>query len=289
MSEESVMPEPPRCRAHGQPSWVLCQRCGNAVCPQCQVQAAVGVHCTTCAHAGRKRVAARFGAATGQPVVTYTLIGLCLAVFVGDKASPAVFKWLAFAPVLGSHEPHRFLTTTLLHAGIWHLAMNMLALYVTGSSLERVLGRGQFLALYLLGAVGGSVAVLWLSSPAATSWYTVTVGASGAVFALFAAVFVIQRHLGTDTAPILGLLVVNGIISVTVPGISWQGHLGGFVTGLLLGWLTLLLRQAVARRAVASPTTRGGQVTAKGTVTWLAPIAVAALLVVLTLVRYAVA
>lgn len=289
MSEENVMPAPPRCRAHGQPSWVLCQRCGNAVCPQCQVQAAVGVHCTACAHAGRKRVAARFGATTGQPVVTLTLIGLCLAVFVVDLVTPTAFVHMAFAPELGSVEPHRFLTTTLLHAGFWHLAMNMLALYVTGSSLERVLGRGQFLALYLLGALGGSVAVLWLSSPGTTSWYTVTVGASGAIFALFAAVFVIQRHLGADTASILGLLVVNAIISVTVPGISWQGHLGGFLTGLLLGWLTLLLRRTVARRAVARPTTRAGQAAARGTLTWLAPVAVGVLLVGLVVLRYAIA
>ncbi|MDO4792053.1 MAG: rhomboid family intramembrane serine protease [Buchananella hordeovulneris] len=263
MSQTS-MPETPRCRAHGQPSWVLCQRCGNAVCPDCQVRAAVGVHCTACAKSNQPAFAQKIARVRG-PLVTYILMGICGILFLADLASPEVFRQLAFSPAAGEGQFYRFLTTTFLHAGWMHLAFNMYALYLLGKSLEPLLGRAQFLALYLLGALGGSVAVLWLSSPTSMAWVTGTVGASGAIFALFGGIFAIQRAINADTTQILVLLLINGFISFTVPNISWQGHLGGLIVGVVLG--SILIRTRRPDRVKSKEAFRQGK---RGLSLWLA-------------------
>ncbi|WP_371151161.1 rhomboid family intramembrane serine protease [Buchananella felis] len=250
---ETTMPATPRCRAHGRPSWVLCQRCGNAVCPDCQVRAAVGVHCTSCAKAGRpsSAVAAKLSRVQG-PLVSYVLIAACVLVFLAEQINPKLFYTLAFSPAAGEGEFYRFLTTTFLHGGLAHLAFNMYALYLLGRTLETALGRAQFLSLYLLGALGGSVAVLWLSDPTSAAWVSGTVGASGAIFALFGAIFAIQRSLNADTTQILIVLGINALISFTLPNISWQGHLGGLVVGVAAGYLLMSARAADRKRGAAA-------------------------------------
>ena len=79
--------------------------------------------------------------------------------------------------------------------------------------------------------------IYWLASPTSSSWWGLTVGASGAVFGLFAALFIIQRRFGRDTTMIVGLLALNLVISFLGAGISWQGHLGGLATGALVATL----------------------------------------------------
>lgn len=127
-------------------------------------------------------------------------------------------------------EYYRLLTAMFLHAGIFHLLMNMWALLVLGRNLEYALGPVRFLALYLLSGLGGSVAVYWFADP-----HRLTVGASGAIFGLFAAFFVVLRRLGRDTSAIVPVLVLNLIITFVVPGISIAGHLGGLVSGAAVG------------------------------------------------------
>ena len=101
---------------------------------------------------------------------------------------------------LAADQPWRFITTAFLHASPMHLAFNMWALWVLGSALEPVLGRWRFTALYMLSAVGGSAMIYWLAWPTTPSaWVGLTVGASGAVFGLFAALFIIQRRFGRDS------------------------------------------------------------------------------------------
>jgi len=170
-------------------------------------------------------------------MVTKALIAACAAVGLIQLVMPLVTGRFAFFPALALAEPWRFITTAFLHASPMHLAFNMWALWVCGSMLEPALGRWRFTALYGLSAVGGSTAIFLLSSPASSSWFTLTVGASGAVFGLFAALFVIQRRFGRDTSAIVGLLVINLVISVLGSGISWQGHLGGLATGALVSTL----------------------------------------------------
>ena len=232
-------------------SFVLCQRCLRTICPECQTQAAVGVICPECmaeqqrAQTPAQRTAQRrwrsAGSVTaggGRPVVTYAIIGINAAVFVlqfllGD----VVARWLGFYagalyPQLtgGSFEPWRLVTASVVHSGFWHVGLNMLALWMIGRSLEPLLGRARFLVLYLLSAIGGAVAVA-LIAPG-----SFVVGASGAIFGLFGALVVIARHIGSQITGILIVLGINLVIGfIPGMGISWQAHVGGLVTGAVIG------------------------------------------------------
>lgn len=239
--------QPPVCPRHpDRISYVRCQRCGRPTCPECQRPAAVGVQCVDCV-----RDAARALPATrtvlggrvraGRPVATLTIIGLCVAMFVAQRVVPGWTDRFAFYPILGRSDPIRFISGAFLHSpgNILHIGFNMYALYLVGPYLEAALGRWRFVVLYLLAAIGGSVGVLLFASPAVTStdfsWVTPVVGASGAVFGLFGAILVVLRRLGRDARQILVLIVINGVLGFVVPGIAWQGHLGGLITGLALG------------------------------------------------------
>ncbi|WP_345217280.1 rhomboid family intramembrane serine protease [Georgenia halophila] len=167
--------------------------------------------------------------------MTITIIALCVLVYLTQRFTPDVLQQLAFAPSSGDEEPWRFLTAAFLHAGWLHLAVNMYALWIVGSVLEPALGRWRFVAMFLLSALGGSTAVLLLADPAGLSWVTSVVGASGAVFGLFAAIFLVLRRFGRDATQILVLFAINFAIGFIYPGISWQAHLGGAVVGALLG------------------------------------------------------
>ena len=123
------------------------------------------------------------------------------------------------------------MTSAFLHYGLTHLLFNMWALYVVGPPLEIWLGRLRFCALYALSALGGSVLVYLLSDPAAA-----TAGASGAVFGLFGASFVVGKRLNLDVRWVIGLIAINLAFTFVIPlissqNISWQGHIGGLVTG----------------------------------------------------------
>ena len=234
--------EPPVCPRHpDRVAYVRCQRCDRPACPQCQVPSAVGVHCVDCARkstASRRDVRSLLGGrAVADALVTKGLIIACVTIYLAQMAAPALGARLAFVPAAASTQPWRFVTTAFLHASPMHLAFNMWALWMLGSALEPVLGRWRFAALYALSAVGGSTMIYWLASPTSSSWWGLTVGASGAVFGLFAALFIIQRRFGRDTTAIVGLLVLNLIISFLGANISWQGHLGGLTTGALVAAL----------------------------------------------------
>lgn len=244
MSEQPQVGDPaPVCPRHpDRVAYVRCQRCGRPACPQCQVQAAVGVHCVDCVReASRAAPQARtaFGAPLRRrPVVTQGLVLVNVAVFLVQMlVGRTVLEHLAFIPVLAEAEPWRFLTGAFLHDTGWlmHIAFNMYALWVLGQYLEPALGRWRFTALYLLSALGGSVAVLLLADPRSVDWVTYVVGASGAVFGLFGAVVVVLRRLGRSARSIMVVLAINAALPLFFPGISWQAHAGGFLVGLLLG------------------------------------------------------
>lgn len=166
----------------------------------------------------------------GMPVVTYALIAVNVAVFVMQMASQALQYKLSLFPVaVAGGQYYRLLTSAFMHYGIVHILFNMWALYVLGPPLEQYLGRLRFGALYFLSALGGSV-VVYLFSPLNAA----TAGASGAIFGLFGATLVAAKRLNLDVRWLVGLIVVNLVITFTVPGISWQGHVGGLVTGALV-------------------------------------------------------
>ena len=144
-------------------------------------------------------------------------------------------------PPAGQREPWRFLTAAFVHdpsvSDIWHIGFNMYALWVIGQYLEPLLGRARFLAIYLISGIGGSVGYLLLASAPrsvadqGSGWLTPTVGASGAIFGLFAALFVLNRHLGRSTSGLIVLFVINAAIPFVMPNVAWQAHVGGLVTG----------------------------------------------------------
>jgi membrane associated rhomboid family serine protease len=209
------------------------------ICPECLAQQA---QARTPAQRKAERRWARPRAITAsdsRPLVTYAIIGITTLAWliglipgVGDTVQNALLFWgpALYPELTGTFEPWRLLTASLVHSGFWHLGLNMLALWMMGRSLEPLLGRGRFLALYVMSALGGAVAVALLS------FTTPVVGASGAIFGLFGALIVIGRHIGANIGGIAIILAINLAIGF-VPGfnISWQAHVGGLVVGALVG------------------------------------------------------
>ena len=232
---------PPVCPRHPDTvAYVRCQRCDRPTCPACQVPSSVGVHCVDCARrsqAGRRQPRTLLGGnMVSDALVTKILIGLCVIVYalqvlVPGLAAQSLELRLGFMPVVAAQEPWRFLTTAFLHADYMHIGFNMLTLWVLGRTLEPLLGRWRFTSIYLLSALGGSTMIYWLSWPGTESWLTLTVGASGAVFGLFSAMFIVQRRFGRDTSGIVALVGINAVVSILGANISWQGHLGGLLVG----------------------------------------------------------
>jgi membrane associated rhomboid family serine protease len=285
----------PVCPRHpDRESYVRCQRCGRPTCPECQRPAPVGIQCVDCVAEGRRTVRqARtvFGGTPtdGRPLATMWLIGLCVAVFLGQMAVPGLTAKIAFVPILGDSEPWRFLTSAFAHdrGNILHIAFNMYALWIMGTYLEPMLGRARFVALYLLSALGGSVVYLLLSSPPTVadlaagqcgSWCTYAVGASGAVFGLFGAFLVLQRRLGRSAAGMYVIIGINAVIGFVIPGIAWQAHLGGLLTGAAGAAVIAYLGRAKG----LEPARRNG-----GQLHWVGLGGILVVLVVLTVLKYA--
>ncbi|PWU60114.1 rhomboid family intramembrane serine protease [Micromonospora globispora] len=259
------VPTTPVCYRHpGRETYIRCTRCDRPICPECMRDASVGHQCPECVNEGRRgvrpaRTAFGGGAAGRHGYVTKTLIALNVLVMLLSIASArsgtAVAGGSGLGGLLGSSTPltdwgavlgqavfpdgtvggiaqgqwYRLVIAMFLHYGLVHLLLNMWALWVLGRTLEAVLGPLRFLALYLIAGLGGNVAVYVFSAPNHPA-----VGASTAIFGLFAAIFVIMRRLGRDTSAIVPILVINLIFTFTVPGISIAGHLGGLVTGAVM-------------------------------------------------------
>ncbi|WP_167880591.1 rhomboid family intramembrane serine protease [Nocardioides guangzhouensis] len=136
---------------------------------------------------------------------------------------------------------HQLLTSTFLHVDVWHIGFNMLALWFLGPQLEMAIGRARFLALYLISGLAGSACVYWLAGE-----QTSTLGASGAVYGLMAALLVIAIKVGGQVQTILMWIGLNVVLTI-VGGFSWQGHLGGFVGGAAV--MTLLVYSPRTHRA----------------------------------------
>jgi membrane associated rhomboid family serine protease len=227
----------PHCYRHpDRETYISCQRCGRPICPQCMNQASVGFQCPECVAAGRAS-APRPRTAYGGPVrasqnlVTLSLIGLNVAVFlVLAVANRLVFDTGLIVVGVAQGEWWRLGTSMFVHTELLHLFFNMFALWIFGPQLEQLLGRLRFAALYLLSGLAGGVAVYWL---AGTS--TITYGASGAVFGLLGAALVVSVRRGYDVSWLIGLLAINLVFTFVAPNISWQGHLGGLIGGLVLG------------------------------------------------------
>lgn len=234
-------PQAPTCYRHpDRPTYVRCARCNRFICPECMRDAAVGHQCADCVGAAAatvRPVRTQFGGRqqrSATPIVTYVLIALNVLVFVLQKTSPDVERALVlWPPAVADGDLYRLLTSAFLHFGLAHIAFNMLALYFVGPPLELALGRLRFAALYLVSALGGSVLVYLLTLN------SMTAGASGAVFGLFGAMFVVGKRLNMDVRSVVTIIALNLAFTFVIPlissqNISWQGHIGGLVSGAIV-------------------------------------------------------
>ncbi|GLX02788.1 rhomboid family intramembrane serine protease [Microtetraspora sp. NBRC 16547] len=226
----------PTCYRHPErETYVRCQRCERSICPDCMRDASVGHQCVECVQEGNRSVRhahAMFGGATvTTPWVTWTLLTINVLAYLAEltRADQIIGKFGTYSVGIYYGEWWRLITGAFLHApppSFWHILFNMWALYAIGPELERRLGSLRFAALYLLSALGGSVAVYLFGLMA--------YGASGAIYGMFGALFIVARKLGFDARGVLWLIGINIVLTFVVPGISWQGHLGGLVTGTVV-------------------------------------------------------
>ncbi|KQO63843.1 rhomboid family intramembrane serine protease [Curtobacterium sp. Leaf261] len=229
-------------------SFILCQRCGRTICTECQTPAAVGVHCPECVREQRAQfretrrtvgpsgftVARRRFSMVDQKA-TAVLIAVSVVIWVlqlvtrpfGDPITAA----LQFNAAYIGTQPWRLLTSLFVHGSVLHILFNMYTLFIFGRMLEQMVGAWRFLALFFLSGLFGSVAVAVLAPG------TSVIGASGAIFGLFAAFFVLQRSLGGNAVQLLVIMGLNLVIGFIVPGIAWQAHVGGIVGGFLTGFV----------------------------------------------------
>ena len=165
-----------------------------------------------------------------QPRVTISLIMINLVIWLlqvipGSTLTSTLF----YAPLLTVIEPWRMITAGFVHSpdSFWHILLNIYSIYIFGRVIEPMLGSVRFLVLYLVSIFGGSAMVLWLSEPVVP-----VVGASGAFFGLMGAYLIMLRAIGDNSGLLVGLIAVNLAFGFLVPGISWQGHLGGLLAGM---------------------------------------------------------
>lgn len=235
-----------------------CSDCGRPICSACSIDAAVGQKCPQCVgEQGRQRTiharASRRGLVAGIPPVTKAILIVTVAMFF---LGGGVERYLIHnSGLVEAGEWWRLFTTALLHASFTHILFNMWALYVLGPQIERGVGSGPFLALYVASAGMGGVAAQFF-----TPGTFAAVGASGAVFGLFGVwlnLAVRRRNTAWGRALLsqLGfILLINAALPLLFPAISWQAHLGGFITGFLVGeaWSRVKGPQAERYRAAVA-------------------------------------
>jgi membrane associated rhomboid family serine protease len=225
---------------------VSCSSCGRPICPDCMTPTPVGMRCPECARQ-RTRVTRGVGEASllaGAPA-TFILIALNVAAFLAEVAtsggglgvngSSLVRDLGLFGPSVAEGEWYRLVGGGFLHAGLGHIAFNMVALYFLGRLLEPAIGTPRFVGVYVASLLGGAFGALLLSPD------SLTIGASGAIFGLFGAAFVIARGRGLDAvAGTIGvILLINLAFSFGAAHISLGGHLGGLVAGVVCAFAIL--------------------------------------------------
>jgi membrane associated rhomboid family serine protease len=241
------------CYRHpGRETGVSCSNCGRPICPDCMTSTSVGMRCPECAR--QKTRVVRNPSGYTDPIVTYGLIVVNVLAYIatistgagaaggGIGGSDSVLAKAGLnGPAVADGEVYRLITSGFLHFSFFHLLFNMYALYILGQELEPVLGRARFGLVYFVSLLCGSFGAL-VAAPDA-----ITAGASGAVFGLFGAAFVVMRSRGINPMESgLGLwLVLNLVLTFTVSHISIGGHIGGLIGGVLAGLVLMEMRDRV--------------------------------------------
>ena len=240
---EASAPEALHCYRHpDRETLVSCSNCERPICTSCMTQAAVGVRCPECSgKRSRTRAPAparRLGAAaTTMPIATIVLVAINVLVFLAEMAQGVLVSGVSgsgliddgaiYGPAIADGEWWRLVTGAFLHAGLIHIAFNMYLLWIVGGSLERYIGSVRFVAVYFAALLWGSAGALVMSADSQT------VGASGAVFGLMAALFILERQRGIQLlgSSVGALLAINLVFTFVFPGVSIGGHVGGILGG----------------------------------------------------------
>ena len=243
----------PRCYRHpNMPTGRSCTRCGRPACGECLQAVSIGSQCPDCIKAARPAatVRAKDWNASQNALVTQVIMAINIAVFfwvlIGDASTAGFGSSVSSREVdlglnkdlLGyTHEWYRLITSGFLHFGILHIAMNMYLLFQLGKLLEAPLGRVRFGLLYFACLLGGSLGVLVIEGSSSG----LHGGASGAVFGLMgaAAIGMQRRGVSIFQTGLGATLLINLLLTFTIPGISIGGHIGGIVMGAVCGSIML--------------------------------------------------
>jgi len=231
-----------------------CSDCGRPICADCAIFAPVGIRCPD--HAGVRRAATTklkpkpvrrapgIALATGNAPITKALIAINVLIYLigasqgGGLSDPgssinqpgSLYRHMV---LFGPYVPHggwyRLVTAMFLHENLLHIGFNMYALWVIGRVVEQYLGTTRYIGLYFVSGLAGSAGAL-LQTP-----ITPVLGASGAIFGILGAMMILEYQMtGRLAGQALTLVVINLVLSFVIPGISWGGHVGGLIGGILI-------------------------------------------------------
>jgi membrane associated rhomboid family serine protease len=219
-----------------------CTRCGQPACYECLRPAPVGSHCLQCLKDGQKTMrlvdAPWQGRGAGGPGLAL-IIAVCVGVFGLQFFQDLDPRFAMIGAKVADGEVYRLVTSMFLHFGVFHLLMNMLAVWIFGQEVERREGSVRTVAVFLVtGIVGGAAAYLFHPP------FAQVAGASGGVFGLFGVALVRTIKAGQPAQQLWGLLLINLFIGIAVPGISLAAHGGGLAAGVLNAGASTLPRRA---------------------------------------------
>lgn len=226
---------------------LACSECGRPICADCATFAPVGIRCPD--HAGTRRGpttrvkppqvrrAPGLALATGDAPITKALIAINVAIYLvtvlqSHSTTPTgsiVNRFLLYGPAVDHGDWWRLVTSMFLHASILHIGFNMYVLWVIGTPVEQYLGTLRYLGLYFVSGLAGAAGAL-LQSP-----LTPVLGASGAIFGILGAMLILEWQVtGRLAGQAAALIAINLGLSFVIPNISWGGHVGGLIGGILI-------------------------------------------------------
>jgi len=205
----------------------------------------VGMRCPDCSR--QKTPTRTLRSMHVEPIATYVLIAINVAIFFGVQSSPrAQLDLVLYGPAVADGDWWRLITSGFLHTEIWHVGLNMLALFWLGKMVEPALGHARFIGIYFASLFTGSLGVLLLDPDSLTR------GASGAVYGLLGAAIVMARNRNIDLVQsgLIPILVINlGFTFLSNGNISIGGHVGGLIGGLVV---TYVVEELERRRGTST-------------------------------------
>lgn len=238
---------------------VRCVRCGRPICPACMRSAPVGQQCVECVQQGAKSVRQVKPLRQARAWVTWALIAVNVLVYsavvggtdetMAATTSPLFRDLVLYLPWVAQGELWRTVTAGFLHFGLMHIGVNMLSLALIGPGLEHAFGRERYATIYGTALLGSSAIAMWFSPNALVA------GASGAIYGLLGAALVLYLRERLNPQTIIIVLVLNIGLSVSLPGISLAGHMGGLLFGVLSAGALLYYREVGTTGLAQKPST----------------------------------